>query len=75
MAGKPHRRASKWRSFSVLALVGAVSLGVFGPARLDALTISDAGSIYGYPYPNAPDCNEQTGANCPADQWGFTQGQ
>jgi surface antigen len=59
----------------VLALVGAVSLGVFGPARLDALTISDAGSIYGYPYPNAPDCNEQTGANCPADQWGFTQGQ
>ena len=75
MARKPHRRAAKWRSFCVLALVGAVSLGVFGPARLEALTISDAGSIYGYPYPNARDCDEQTGAMCDADQWGFTQGQ
>jgi surface antigen len=46
--------------------------GVLGPARVAlAVTAADLG----YPYPNAPDCNEQTGANCVPDQWGFTQGQ
>jgi surface antigen len=30
---------------------------------------------YGYPYANAPDCEERTGAHCVNDRWGFTQGQ
>ncbi len=34
-----------------------------------------ANQQYGYPYPGAPDCNENTGANCVADTWRFYQGQ
>ncbi len=34
-----------------------------------------ANQLYGYPYANAPDCNETTGANCAGDQWYFYQGQ
>ena len=34
-----------------------------------------ASNLYGYPYPNAPDCNETTGANCVLDKWDFYQGQ
>ncbi len=55
--------------FIVLIVLNA--LFVWSPARAGAVTATD----YGYPYPNAPDCNEQTGANCVPDQWGFVQGQ
>jgi surface antigen len=34
-----------------------------------------AHSQYGYPYPNAPDCNEYGPGGCVADQWAFFQGQ
>lgn len=38
-------------------------------------TTQDAHSQYGYPYPNAPDCDEYGPSGCVADAWGFFQGQ
>jgi surface antigen len=54
-------------TFGVLVLAAGVAFA--SPAA--AATARD----YGYPYGNAPDCEERTGANCVNDQWGFTQGQ
>jgi surface antigen len=74
MAWMPFRYASRWRITGALALIGAlVTLAPAPPAV--ALHHSVTAGDYGYPYPSAPDCNEQTGANCKSDQWGFTQGQ
>jgi surface antigen len=60
-----------------LALFASVSVVALGPtpAPVFATSTSVTAGDLGYPYPNAPDCNEQTGANCVADQWGFVQGQ
>jgi surface antigen len=52
--------------------VATVALSA-GPVAALRRTVT-AGDL-GYPYPNAPDCNEQTGANCVGDKWGFVQGQ
>src|SRR5262245_40791148 len=44
-----------------------VWLGASGPVA--------AATYYGYPYRNAPDCNETTFGGCANDKWSFTQGQ
>ncbi|MCU1429068.1 MAG: fibronectin type protein [Actinomycetia bacterium] len=56
------------RAFVGFALLLLLAFGLPGRAFASA-------ADYGYPYPNAPDCDEQTGANCLNDQWGMTQGQ
>ncbi|MFA6576803.1 MAG: CHAP domain-containing protein, partial [Nocardioides sp.] len=58
---------------AVVALVVASFVGV-APAAQAGTTV-DAHNQYGYPYPNAPDCNESSGANCAPDAWNFYQGQ
>jgi surface antigen len=54
-----------------------LAVGSGGARTAGALGVRPAVSAgeYGYPYPDAPDCNEQTGANCVEDRWGFVQGQ
>jgi surface antigen len=59
----------------MIALLGAISSMALTAGPSVALTPSANPGDYGYPYPNAPDCNEQTGANCIKDKWGFVQGQ
>src|SRR3954447_20416237 len=54
----------------IAVVIVSVCATVF-TTRASAATASD----YGYPYPNAPDCDEQAGANCLCDMWGMTQGQ
>ncbi len=70
-----HMDVFRRRAGVVLALVAGASLVALTPARAVAMTTQDAHDRYGYPYPNAPDCDEVTGANCAPDQWGFVQGQ
>jgi len=53
-----------------VAVVVATALA-FGSGRALFASAGD----YGYPYPNAPDCDEQTGSHCVTDQWGFVEGQ
>ncbi|MCU1426174.1 MAG: Esterase [Actinomycetia bacterium] len=55
-----------------VALLACVGLLVFGGA---GRAFANGATDRGYPYPSAPDCDEQTGTNCVGDQWGFTQGQ
>ena len=55
----------------VVVLAGAVTASTAAVAS----GTGDAHSQYGYPYPNAPDCNESSGANCVADKWNYYQGQ
>jgi surface antigen len=62
------RRATAARLGGVVLMVLALIL-VASPVHAD-----DPGT-YGYPYPNAPDCNENTEANCIPDAWYFYQGQ
>jgi surface antigen len=58
----------------VVAVFSAVVLCALPPVVAPAGAASGA-AAYGYPYPNAPDCDEITGANCIPDRWGFVQGQ
>jgi surface antigen len=51
-----------------VVIVASVASNALPAAALSA-------ADYGYPYPQAPDCDERTGASCVPDQWGFTQGQ
>ena len=54
---------------SVLDLMlaaGAAVVSVVQPVSARTTTRSITAADLGYPYPNAPDCNEQTGANCVA---------
>jgi surface antigen len=60
----------------VLAALAAVAfLGQEAPVRAATNGRAVTAGDLGYPYPNAPDCNEQTGAHCRSDRWGFVQGQ
>src|ERR1700742_1903814 len=65
------------RGLTLAALAAVATLVHTAPAR--TATVAPVAAVtagdLGYPYPNAPDCDEQTGANCVADQWGFIQGQ
>jgi surface antigen len=67
----------RWFSRRCVAFVAAFWLPTVVVAGYPGLAASAASgaAAYGYPYPNAPDCNELTGANCVPDQWGFVQGQ
>jgi surface antigen len=56
---------------AVATMVHAAPARAAMPAPVAAVTAGDLG----YPYPSAPDCDEQTGTNCVADQWGFVEGQ
>jgi surface antigen len=68
-------RRSAFRALSIALTMAVLAtvVGVSLPLRV-ASAATTPGAL-GYPYPNAPDCNEQTGAHCRADQWGFVQGQ
>lgn len=68
---KPFRHLIQ--SVALVALVVASLVGVAPAAQ--AGTTADAHHQFGYPYPNAPDCNESSGANCVADAWNYYQGQ
>src|SRR5258708_23344774 len=70
-----HRRSSPGRALCVSALVLAVATVALSAGPVAALRRTVTAGDLGYPYPNAPDCNEQTGANCVGDKWGFVQGQ
>ncbi|HEY5014284.1 MAG TPA: CHAP domain-containing protein, partial [Acidimicrobiia bacterium] len=70
----PGRRSRLVGATALLASLSIVALGPV-PAPAFATSTSVTAGDLGYPYPNAPDCNEQTGANCVGDQWGFVQGQ
>ena len=67
------RRPARGLGLAALAAVAFIAPSV--PARAASRTPAVTAGDLGYPYPNAPDCDEQTGANCVADQWGFVQGQ
>jgi surface antigen len=71
------RSALRWKLRSAGALVSATALlsVAFSVFVLAGRAAAVTGADYGYPYPNAPDCNEQTGASCVTDQWGFVEGQ
>ncbi len=70
-----YRHAARRRVGAAIALVAALGFVVLTPARVVAMGTYESRTFYGYPYPNAPDCNEQNGNNCAPDQWGFVQGQ
>ena len=70
----PSLRSRVVCAVALLASLSIVALGA-APAPAFATGTSVTAGDYGYPYPNAPDCNEQSGANCVTDQWGFVQGQ
>jgi surface antigen len=71
MLGQGRRR----RFVACAAAVCLTTFVGFGVERALPADASSGAAAYGYPYPNAPDCDELTGANCVPDQWGFVQGQ
>jgi surface antigen len=62
-------------SRTTLARLGWIAVVMLAVVVVAAPAHAENPSAYGYPYPNAPDCNESTGANCVADRWSFFQGQ
>lgn len=80
MAGtKTWASATTWRrrvGHSLLVVSLLVAAGTSLGTALATGAVSQAAAVNNtYPYPNAPDCNESSGANCIADQWRFYQGQ
>ena len=63
------------RVVACLALVLGVAFVVVPAPVVAQASPTIANRDHGYPYPNAPDCVEATGANCVADKWNFYQGQ
>jgi surface antigen len=72
-SSRRQRHATRGVVLATLAVVAFVGHATPVRAATNAPAVT-AGDL-GYPYPNAPDCNEQTGAKCRADRWGFVQGQ
>jgi surface antigen len=59
----------------VLALL-ALGYSTLAPAAAEASAGTQvANRDYGYPYPNAPDCDEYGSGGCVVDAWRFYQGQ
>ena len=75
MARRPGGLARRWRGICALAVLVCFGTWVLTATPAIAVVPSASAGDYGYPYPNAPDCNEQTGANCQSDKWSFVQGQ
>ena len=68
------RGVLRWMALALLAAVSGM-LWIAWPTVAQETGPQKAASLYGYPFPDAPDCDEAALGRCATDKWGHVQGR